>query len=119
MSFHSLTSGGSSLGSFGGDDPHAIWAGVQASEPLTDLAKACDRAAKRCGFGKDKHPFRPHVTLAYLRNFSPFAVAEWCQRFSVFETPQFEVGHFTLYSSWPGRHASRYKDEAIYPLLGI
>lgn len=108
----------SGVGAFGGDDPHAIWAGVEDDGALRELARACDRAGKRCGFSRDKHPFRPHVTLAYLKGFTAREVADWCQRFSVFETPAFEVGHFSLYSSWPGRHASRYKEEAVYPLVG-
>ena len=107
----------SGVGAFGGNDPHSIWAGVAEDGPLRDLASACDRAARRCGFSKDKHPYRPHVTLAYLKGFTSFQVAEWLQRFSVFETSSFEATHFSLFSSWPGRYASRYREEATYPLL--
>ena len=108
----------SGVGSFGNQDPHAIWAGVEDDTELKRLSSACDKAARKCGFQKDRHPFRAHVTMAYLKGISPQAVATWCERFSVFETQSFDVGHFALFSSWPGRHASSYREEAVYPLIG-
>ena len=106
------------VGSFGGYDPHSIWADVVASEALKELAKSCDKAARRCGFKADKRGFRPHVTLAYLKGISPETVAAWLTRFAMFEAAPFWVDSFALYSSWPGRYASRYQEEASYPLYG-
>ncbi len=104
------------VGSFGGNDPHAVWAGVRPNEALSLLSKRCSSAARLLGIPSDKHPFRPHVTLAYLKGISPAAVAAYAQRHCIFESPPFEVGEFGLYSRHHGKRYSRYIEEAAYPL---
>src|SRR5262249_32070120 len=66
----------SGLGSFGGNKPRTIWAGVKPCPALELLQKAHERAARLAGLPPEKRNFMPHVTLARLRNVSPFAVAE-------------------------------------------
>ena len=106
------------VGSFGGDDPHAVWAGIAADDRLKRLASACDRAARRVRLPRDRHPFRPHVTLAYLKGVRPEAAAAWCKRFDGLESEPFRVTSFSMYSSRLGKGPSRYVEEAVYPLFG-
>jgi 2'-5' RNA ligase len=107
----------SGAGSFGeGADLHAVWAGVEESEPLTRLAKACESAARRAGIKPETRAYRPHVTLAYLRRASGLEVAHWIQANNLLKSPEFEVSSFGLYSSWPTSEGSRYRLEAEYPL---
>lgn len=106
-------------GAFGGADPHALWMGVAASEPLKKLASDCERAARRAKLKPEAHSFKPHVTIAYLSNALLDRVQSFEQRFALFETPPFRVESFGLYSSFTRKSApSLYRLEAEYPLRG-
>jgi 2'-5' RNA ligase len=58
----------SGLGAFGGDDPHSIWAAVEPQRRLEELARAHEKAARNAGLAPDTRAFKPHVTLARLKN---------------------------------------------------
>jgi 2'-5' RNA ligase len=106
------------IGHFGKHDPHAVWASVENTEAISHLAQKCDTAAAHLHLKKDKHAFRPHITLAYLNGTNSLQVADYAERHAMFETSTFTVDRFVLYSSWPAKHQSRYEEEASYPLLG-
>ncbi len=105
------------VGSFGeGDDLHAVWAGVEATAPLKQLAARCESAARRAGLKPDKRAWRPHVTLAYLRHAEPARVAAWIQGHNLLKSPPFRIASFGLYSSWLSGEGSSYRLEREYPL---
>lgn len=105
------------VGAFGDEKgAHAIWAGVEASDPLRLLAKRCERAARRAGLPPERRVWRPHVTLAYLRGSEPERVAAWIQARNLLRTPPFTVASFGLYSSWRTAQGSRYRLERFYRL---
>jgi len=105
-------------GSFGGREPTALWAGVEAPPALARLAAACERAAQRAGLPPEPRRFKPHVTLAYCHGTSDRDAADFQQFAAGFRTDPFWVDHFILYSSRATRSGSRYVDEAVYPLVG-
>jgi 2'-5' RNA ligase len=106
-------------GSFGGAAPHALWIGAEQSEPLIQLAAACERAARRVKLKPEPHKFTPHVTVAYLSGAPLDRVQAFEQRLALFETPAVRVESFGLYSSVTRKSApSLYRLEAEYPLLG-
>lgn len=109
-----------SAGSFGGADPHAIWVGVEESEPLKKLAADCERAARRAGLKPEPRKFSPHVTLAYLSGGTEVArVQAFESRLGLFQTPAFFVESFGLYTSFTRKSAPNlYRLEADYPLRG-
>ena len=48
--------------------PRVVWAGIQDSTGrLGDLQKSISRQLEKCGFKLDPQPFRPHITLGYVR----------------------------------------------------
>ena len=105
------------VGAFGeGGDVRAVWAGVEASEPLNQLAARCEAAARRVGLEGEKRAYRPHVTLAYLRRPDPNRVGAWIANHNLLHSPPFRVGWFGLYSSWLSKDGSRYELERDYPL---
>lgn len=105
------------VGAFGeGADIHAVWAGVEESDPLRRLARACEVAARRAGLKADTRAYKPHVTLAYLRRPAPADVAAWIQENNLLHTPPFRVTSFGLYSSWQSDQGSWYRLEREYPL---
>jgi 2'-5' RNA ligase len=105
-------------GAFGeADRIRAIWAGVEASEPLARLAARCESAARRAGLEPETRNYAPHVTVAYLRRPDPADVAAWIAAHNLFRVPPFQVQRFGLYSSWPGEEGSRYELERLYRLV--
>lgn len=58
------------LGTFGQpSNPRVVWAGADGDvEALGDLHGTLDRELVRAGFGPDKQPYRPHMTLGRPRN---------------------------------------------------
>ena len=102
-----------------GGQPTSIWLGVEDSEPLRDLARACSRAARGAGFTPEPRVYRPHLTLAYLERDVEFVrIQRFEQRLSLWKSPAFTADRFHLYSSRqrkPGK-PNLYEIEAVYPL---
>ena len=48
--------------------PSVVWAGIDGAEPLIDIADELEKALRRKGFPRADRPFRPHLTLARIRN---------------------------------------------------
>jgi 2'-5' RNA ligase len=103
-------------GWFGASVPHAIWAGVEPDEALSDLARKCDRAARRFGLQPDKRSFRPHVTLAYCQNTPLEEAVAFCQLHAGLEFGPFWADRFHVFSSWSRKGPSRYISESEIPL---
>jgi len=107
------------VGSFGGREPTALWAGVEAPPDLARLAAQCEKAARRTCLPPETRKYRPHVTLAYCRGTSDHDAARFQQDAGDFRTNSFWVDHFVMYSSWSTKAGSSYREEAVYPLAGI
>ena len=97
-------------------EPHSVWAGLAENEALKRLAARCETAARRARLRPERRPYRPHVTLAYLRGADPGRVAAWIQGHNLLKSPPFEVGSFGLYSSRLGGEGATYRLERSYPL---
>lgn len=110
----------SGAGHFGRAEPHAIWVGVDAHPALTRLNEHCKTAARRAGIAMEKRKYTPHVTLAYLKPFSPIdRVIAFERRLADFELGPILADEFKLYSSHrKTRGPNLYREEASYPLLG-
>ena len=107
----------SGVGCFGeGAGIDAVWAGVADNPHLSQLARACETAARRAGLKPETRRYHPHVTLAYLRRPDPAAVAAWIQDHNLLASPPFGVNSFGLYSSRLGRDGSTYQLERAYAL---
>jgi RNA 2',3'-cyclic 3'-phosphodiesterase len=106
------------LGSFGGDEPRVLWAGVAPCEALEALARACDRSARNAGLPPDGRTWKPHVTLARLRHTPVDAVVRILERKATFNTPEFFVPKFALMSSKPGAGGGPYVIEEEFIMGG-
>jgi 2'-5' RNA ligase len=107
------------VGWFGRRAPTAVWAGVAENPALRALASDCARAARRLGFRLDRHPYTPHVTLAYLHGTPPEAAEAWARPHLGFRSASFQADSFHLYSSRLGGGPSRYTALADYPLFDV
>ncbi len=108
----------SGTGSFGGKEPNALWAGVDAPPDLARLASSCESALRHAGLAPERRTYKPHVTLAYLHGTLDDEVAPYLQDTADFRTETFWVDHFCMYSSRATKAASHYVEEAVYPLIG-
>ena len=108
----------SGVGSFGGREPSALWAGVSAPPDLARLGGACESAIRACRLAPERRSYRPHVTLAYLNGASDHDVAHFLSDAAEFRTAPFQVDHFCMYASRATRAGSYYTQEAVYPLVG-
>ena len=47
--------------------PRVLWLGIELPEPLRELQRSCERAARAAGFEAEARPFQPHLTLGRWR----------------------------------------------------
>ena len=105
------------LGTFGGDKPRALDAGVEPSEALTRLQAAQERVLQMAGLAPEGRKFVPHVTLARLRGGGAGDVARFMAEAGRFEPLSFAVGRFVLFSSKDSVGGGPYVIEQSYPLV--
>jgi RNA 2',3'-cyclic 3'-phosphodiesterase len=105
-------------GAFGlGHQQRAVWAGVEPNAALNRLAARCESAARRAGLAPETRTYKPHVTLAYVRQADPDKVGQWVREHSLLRCSPFRVTWFGLYSSTFGGDGSAYRLEREYPLV--
>lgn len=104
------------LGTFGGNEPRSIWAGVAGGPALEHLARAHERAARNAGLAPEARNFRAHITMARLNRTPAELVARYLGRNGGLVTGSFVVDRFVLMSSKPKVGGGPYVVEAEYPL---
>lgn len=95
--------------------PEAVWIGVASTPPLVDLQAAVERAAVRAGLAPEEKRFRPHITLARLKDVPPPRLQAFVAGHNLFKDTV-RVEEFTLFSSKLGSGDPIYVEEAVYPL---
>jgi 2'-5' RNA ligase len=104
------------LDSFGGNRPRTVVAAVPAVAELVELQAEHERIMQRIGLEPERK-YKPHVTLARLRDTSSRQVAEFLSLKQPFRSPPFTVSRFVLYSSRASVGGGPYVVEAGYPLV--
>ena len=107
----------SSLDVFGGNDPHVLWAGLAPCPELEILHRSVKSAVHSAGLKPDSKPFKPHITLARLRNPPAGAIEKLLQQHIALRSSEFTVDHFALYSAKPRTGGGPYVVEEKFPLL--
>ncbi len=95
---------------------HAVWAGVEKSEALTALRDRVESALVRSGLEPEHRNFKPHVTLARLKNASPTEAGLYLESHAGFTAGPFLVDRFTLFESRLGHGGAHYVALQDYPL---
>lgn len=104
------------LGSFGGDRPHVLFAGVETNTSLLRLQAAQERMLQRLGLAPEPRKFTPHVTLARLRGSTAADLARFLAFSGQVRPLDFPVGRFVLFSSRDSVGGGPYLVEQAYPL---
>lgn len=107
----------SGVGNFGeGRRARAIWVGLLESAPLTALQARIESVLVRAGLEPEQRKFKPHVTLARLKNPDMDRVRRFLSENAMFRSEPFRVDAFHLYSSQLSHNGSIYRIEESYPL---
>jgi len=96
--------------------PEAVWIGVTSTPPLVDLQAAVERAAVRAGLAPEEKRFRPHITLARLKDVPQPRLQAFVAGHNLFKDTV-RIEEFTLFSSKLGSGDPIYVEEAVYPLV--
>lgn len=99
-----------------GGEGRLLFVDVVKNPELIQLHERVTSALTRIGFAPEKRKYRPHVTIARLRDIRFDRLANYCQQKNLFSTGPFEVCEFSLFSSVLTRDGSHYSIEASYPL---
>lgn len=104
------------FGVFGGHDPKALWAGIDAPSQLDALYRANERAARAAGLKPERQKFKPHVTIARFRHTRIEAVSRFLQRHAASASMPIYVDRFYLISSKPHSGGGPYVVEQEFAL---
>ena len=95
-----------------------VWVGVERKDALMHLYEKVESVLVRLGQKPEGRKYKPHVTLARLRETPRRRLGAFLETGSPFRAGPFAVGRFTLYRSFLGRHGAYYEALADYPLDG-
>jgi 2'-5' RNA ligase len=101
---------------FGGDKPRALVARIEQTSALAEMQAEQERLVRRVGLPPDKRKFSPHVTLARLRDTSPWHAADFLSQRGHFLRRSFKADRFVIFSSRASVGGGPYVVEAAYPL---
>lgn len=102
---------------FGGDRPRALVARVASSSALMDLQAEHERLMRRIGLPPEPRKYTPHITLARLRDTSPFELANFLSGIGHMPSMRFTTETFNVFSSRSSIGGGPYVVEASYPLF--
>ena len=100
----------SGVGAFPSDRrPRIVWVGLDAPPGLELLQDRLERRAEAIGFAPEGIPFRPHVTLARVREGHRLPVNVLESLEGEYEPVSFLASELVLYESILGRDGPRYE----------
>ena len=98
--------------------PRILWCGIAQSEPLVALQKQTERAlTAKAAIPPEARKFSPHITIARLNDSPDEKLAAFLSTNALFETEEFMVSEFSLYSSLLKRGGAVYTKESTYQQL--
>ena len=96
---------------------HAVWAGVSQPELLAALRDKIESALVRGGCVPERRKFKPHVTVARLKNGNAADAGLYLEQHAGFAAGPVHVERFTLFESHLGGGGAHYVALADYPLV--
>lgn len=96
--------------------PRVLWAGVEKTEQAVALRNSIERELAAAGIPREGKKYRPHLTLARLRNCPVRELQQFLAGNAFFHSSEFEVDSFQLYSSILTQRGARHRVERSYQL---
>lgn len=95
---------------------HAVWAGVEDGNAVTRLQAKVERALVDIGLEPEHRKYKPHVTLARIKNGKSGEAGRFLESLGGFMSGPFKVDRMTLFLSHLGPGGAHYQVLADYPL---
>ena len=92
-----------------------LWVGIAAEETLLDLQAQVEKEIRGTGLPGEKRAYQPHITIARIKNTPRQRLMDYVEQFSHFESDDFTVRAFYLYSSILRPEGARHHIEAEFP----
>ncbi len=97
--------------------PRVLIANIKATPGLIQLHKMINNVSVDVGIEMENRKFKPHITLARLKQTPFHCVGQFLESEGLFKTDNFPVDEFHLFSSKLSHEGSQYFIEASYPLV--
>ncbi len=97
--------------------PRILWVGVEAGEHILPLRNSIERTLAVINIPRDKKKYIPHLTIARLKNCSIHHLQQFLAGNAFFQTAEFPVESFHLYSSRLTQKGAQHTVERSYPLI--
>lgn len=101
---------------FGNQKPRSLYAGIKRSDELSRLHAAHERICQQIGLEPEHRRFKPHVTIARLKNTALSDLTRYLSQMGGFESEPFQVNRFVLLSSRDSVGGGPYVIEETYDL---
>ena len=97
--------------------PRVLWLGMDGDvDVLINLQKEMDRGFQQCGFHKEDRPFRPHLTLARIKEPKGLiGLAKILEKSEDYKAGSFSVGSLNLFKSELTPKGAIYTKLAAFP----
>lgn len=79
--------------------PKVVWAGIKQNNTLMKLQKSVEQACRSVGFDPEKRPYKPHITIARVKNVSKKEVNTFFNQHKRVRIEEIPVEEFILYES--------------------
>ncbi len=96
--------------------PRILWAGIEPHEPAVRLRNAIEKTLAAINIPRDKKKFTPHLTLARLNNCSGTRLHQFLAGNAFFQSSEFAIESFHLYSSKLTPKGAQHTMESSYRL---
>ncbi len=80
-------------------NPRVIWAGVEPQKTIIRMRNSIEKQLIACGLNPENRKFMPHITLARLQHCPKKRLGKFLAGNAFFETDEFTIKDFHLYSS--------------------
>ena len=95
--------------------PRVVWAGITPSDHLYQLRNRIESILVRTGLEPEGRKYSPHITLARLKNTPDSRAGAFLSHNSFFQTDEFQVNEYLLYSSVLSSKGAKHYIEEVYP----
>jgi 2'-5' RNA ligase len=97
--------------------PRILWVGVENGEHILPLRNSIDKTLAVINIPRDKKKYIPHLTIARLKNSPIRQLQQFLAGNAFFQTAEFPVESFHLYSSRLTQKGAQHTLERSYPLI--
>ncbi len=98
--------------------PTVVWAGLQETEPLREIATALTKPLGKLGFQAEKRQYKPHLTLARVRGTAPRELATYMEQHPETDFGSEIIESVELYESELTPSGAQYRVLARFDLGG-